>query len=114
MLANTLRNNMQIQIIDVELSTFFGHYGGWTQEMITRHLHSANSENPTGRGRPKAIDCDKEKKFIQFCLVRQSEKNLVTVQDVIDFLHDNWVHIDRLWVQRFAERNNKTLTSQQA
>jgi hypothetical protein len=63
-LANTLRNNMQIQIIDVELSTFFGHSGGWAQEMIARHLHSANSEHPTACGGPKAIDSDKEKMFI--------------------------------------------------
>jgi hypothetical protein len=43
-LANTQRNNMQIQITDVELSLLFGHSGGWTQGMIARHLHSANRE----------------------------------------------------------------------
>jgi hypothetical protein len=48
-LVNTLRNSMQIQIIDVELKTFFGHSSGWEQEMITQHLHSLNNENPTGR-----------------------------------------------------------------
>jgi hypothetical protein len=26
-----LRNNMQIQITSVELTTFFGHSGGWAQ-----------------------------------------------------------------------------------
>jgi hypothetical protein len=79
---------MQIQITDVELNTLFGHSGGWAEGMIARHLHSANSENPTEDGRPKAIDSDKEKKHIQFCLVLQSEKNPVTVQDFIDFMHD--------------------------
>jgi hypothetical protein len=66
-LANTLRNNMQIQITDAELSALFGHSGRWPQGMIVRQLNSANNENPTARGRPKAIDSDKEKKLIQFC-----------------------------------------------
>jgi hypothetical protein len=63
-LENTLRNNTQIQITDVELSTLFGHPGAWAQRMIARHLHSANSENPTARGRPKIINSDREKKFV--------------------------------------------------
>jgi hypothetical protein len=40
-LANTLHNNMQIQITNVELSTLFGHSGGWVQGMIARHSDSA-------------------------------------------------------------------------
>jgi hypothetical protein len=113
-LANALGNHMQIQITDVKLSTPFGHSGGWAQGMIARHLHIANSENPTARWPPKAIDSDKEKKFIQFCLVRQSEKNPVTIHDAIDFMHDSRVQIDRFWVRRFVECNSETLTLQQA
>jgi hypothetical protein len=112
-LAIALRHNTQIQITDVELSMFLGHSGRWAPGMIARHFQSANSENPTASGRPKAIDSDKEKKFIQFCLVRQSEKNPVTVQDAIDFIHDNRVQVDSLWVRRFVERNSETLTLQQ-
>jgi hypothetical protein len=63
-LANRLRNNTQTQITDVELSTRFGHSGAWTQRMTVRHLHSANSENPTARAHPKTINSDEEKKFI--------------------------------------------------
>jgi hypothetical protein len=77
-------------------------------------VHSANNENPAARGRPKAIDSDNEKKLIQFCLIRQSEKDPVTVQNVIDFTHDNRVQVDRFWVRRFIERNSETLTFQQA
>jgi hypothetical protein len=40
-LANTLRNNMQIQIIDVELRRLFGHSDRWAQGVIAQHLHSA-------------------------------------------------------------------------
>jgi hypothetical protein len=65
---------MQIQGTDVELSTLFGHSCAWAQVMIAAYLHSANSENPTGRGRPKVIDSDKEKKPIQLCLVREPEQ----------------------------------------
>jgi hypothetical protein len=91
----------------------FGHSGGWARRMIPWHLNSTNSENPTANGRLNAIDSDKEKKPIQFCLVRQSEKNLVTVQDAIDFLHDNRVQVDRFWIRRFVERNSQRLTLQQ-
>jgi hypothetical protein len=34
------------------------------QGMIAQYLHSANSENPTARRRPKAIDSEKKKKLI--------------------------------------------------
>jgi hypothetical protein len=68
--ANTLRNNMQIQMTDAELNMLFGHSGGLTQGMMAQHLHSANNENPTAHGRPKAIDSDKDRNLIQFCLVR--------------------------------------------
>jgi hypothetical protein len=92
-LADTLCNNMQIQITYVEISTLFGHSGGWAQGMIARHFHSAHSENPTLRGRLRAIDSDK--KFIQFCSVRRSEKNPVTVQDAVDCMHDNRAQVDK-------------------
>jgi hypothetical protein len=65
-LANALRSNMQIQITNVKLSTLFGRSSGRAQGMIAWHLHSANSENPTARGRRKTIDSDKEKKIMQF------------------------------------------------
>jgi hypothetical protein len=61
---------MQIQITDVELSTPFGHFGGWAEGMVARYLHSLNSENPIALGRLKVIDSDKENKLIQFCSVR--------------------------------------------
>jgi hypothetical protein len=57
---------MQIQITDPQFGTLFGYSSGWAQGMISRHLHSPNSENPTARRRPKAIDSDKEEKFTQF------------------------------------------------
>jgi hypothetical protein len=88
---------VQIQITDVEISTFFDRSGGCAQGIIAWHLHSANSENPTARGRLKAIDSDK-KKLIQFCIVRQSEKNPITVRDAIDFMHDNRAQVDKLWI----------------
>jgi hypothetical protein len=112
--ANTLHNSMQIQTTDAELSILFGHSGGWAQGTIARDVHSANSEKLTARWCPKAIDSDKEKKLIQFCSVRQSEKNLVTVQDAIDFRHDNRVQVDKFWVRRFVERNSETLALQHA
>jgi F0F1-type ATP synthase membrane subunit c/vacuolar-type H+-ATPase subunit K len=59
-----LRNNMQIQTTGTQIGTLFGYSGGWAQGMIARHLHSANSENPTARGCPKAIHSDKEKKLM--------------------------------------------------
>jgi hypothetical protein len=52
-LANTPRSSMQIQITDVKLNTHIDPFGRWAQGMITRYLHSANSENPTAPGRPK-------------------------------------------------------------
>jgi hypothetical protein len=78
--------------------------------MIAQHWYSANS---TASGHPKAIDSDK-KKPIQFCFVRQPEKNPLTVQDAIEFVHDNWVQVDKSWVRRFVERNSETLALQQA
>jgi hypothetical protein len=113
-LTNTLRNNIQIQVTDVELNILPGHSGVWAQGTIARHLHSANGENLTARERLKAIDSDKEKKLTQFCLVRQSEKNLVTIEDAINFTYDNRVQINRYPVQRFVERNSEILTLQQA
>jgi hypothetical protein len=110
--ANTLRNNIQIQITDVELNTLFGHCGGWAQGMIFWHWHFANSANSTASGRPKAIDS--EKKLIRFYLVRQSEKNPVIVQDAIAFMCDNRVQVDKFWIRRFVERNSEALTLQQA
>jgi hypothetical protein len=100
---------MQIQTREVELNPLFNHSDGWAQEMIARCLHSANSENTSAHGRPKAIDSD-QKKLTQFSFVRQSEKNPVTIQDAIDFMHDNWVQVNRFWVRRFVERNTETLT----
>jgi hypothetical protein len=82
---------MSTQISEVGLSAFSGHSGGWAKEMIARYLHSSNSEDLTARGRPKAIDSDKKKNFRQLCSVRQSEKKPVTVQEVINFTHDNRV-----------------------
>jgi hypothetical protein len=41
-------------------------------------------------------------------------KNSVTVQDAIDFMHDNRVQVDRFWVRRFGEHNSETLTLQHA
>jgi hypothetical protein len=55
---------MRIQITNVELSTLFSHSSEWAQRMIARYVHSANSENPTARGRPKAINSDNKKKLI--------------------------------------------------
>jgi hypothetical protein len=82
--------------------------------MIVRHLHSGNSENSTARRHPKAINSDKEKKFIQFCLVRQSEKNQVTAEDAMDFMQDDRVQVERFLVRRFVEPNSETLALQQA
>jgi hypothetical protein len=109
-LANTLPDNMQIQITDVELSPLFGHSAGQAQGPAAWGLHHADSENPTARGRSKAVDSDNEEKLRAFCLVRQSERNPVTFQDAIDFMHDNRVQVDRFWVRRFPERNGETLT----
>jgi hypothetical protein len=97
---------MQIQITNVELSTLFSHSGEWAQRMIARCVHSANNENPTARGHPKPIDSGNEKKLIQLCLVRQSEKNSVTVHDAFDFTHENRVQVDRFWVRRFVDSSS--------
>jgi hypothetical protein len=65
---------MQIQISAVESRTLFGDSDWPAQGMIAWLLPSFDSENPKGPGRRKVIDSDREKKLMQFCLVRQSEK----------------------------------------
>jgi hypothetical protein len=113
-LANAPRNNLQIQISGVELSTLFGHSDGWAQGMIAWPLDSRNNENPIAHGRPNVITSDQEKRFTQSCLVREFEKNSVSAQDAIGFIHDNRVQIDRFSVGRFIEHLSETLTFQQA
>jgi glycine cleavage system regulatory protein len=88
-------------------------FGEWSQETVARHLHSLNSGKLIACGRSKRAKSDNEKISLPFCLILQSEKTPVIVQDIIDFMNDNGVQINRLWVRKFNERSNEVLTFQQ-
>jgi hypothetical protein len=113
-LAGTIRQEISIDITDAEPSRLFGHSGGWAQGMITRHLHEITSANPVARGRPRLVESEGEKSLIQFCLKRQAEKRPASVEDVIEFMGESGVQVDRFWGNRFVVRNSGTLTLRQA
>jgi hypothetical protein len=105
---------MGIYIAGAELSRFFGHSGDWAQRMISRHLAPLNTDKPVSRGRPKVVGSNTGRQLIDFCLLQQSRKRPVTVEDAIQFMSENGVRVDRFWVRRFVERNSEKLAFQQA
>jgi hypothetical protein len=100
-LAQTIRQDNSINIKDAGLSQLFGHSGGWAQGMIARHLHQVQTDNPVSRGRPRLAESEREKNLILFCLKRQAEKQPASVENVIDFMRESGVQVDRFWVNGF-------------
>jgi hypothetical protein len=114
LLATAIRQEFSIDVTDVELSQLFGHSGGWAQGMIARHLHHTQAEVPNPRGRPRLVESDREKKLVQFCLLRQADRHPAAVEDVIDYMKESGAQVDRFWVRRFVERNADVLAIRQA
>jgi hypothetical protein len=104
-LATTLRQELDIDVTDAELSRLFGHSGGWAHGMIARHLHQVSADHPISRGRPRLVESEEEKNLVQFCLARQADRQPASVQDIIDYMAASGAQVDRFWVNRFVVRH---------
>jgi hypothetical protein len=112
--AQTIRQDNFTNIKDAELSQLFGYSGGRAQGMIPRHFHQVQVDNPVSRGRPRLAESERATNLIVFCLKRQAEKQPVSVENVIDFMRESGVQVDRFWVHRFLKRNVDTLALREA
>jgi hypothetical protein len=90
---------MEIDITDVKLSQLFGRSGGWAQSMISRDLHQLQHDHVLHKGRPKLAESDVEARLMQFCLHLQAKQNAGTVEESIEFMGEQGVHVDRSWVR---------------
>jgi hypothetical protein len=101
---------MKIQRTDAELTQLLGHAGGWARGMISRDFEYVSADNRTGRGRPNAVESDRDKKLVHDYVMRQSENNPVTIADATEFIHKMESEVDRFWVYRFQKRSSETFT----
>jgi hypothetical protein len=113
-LAMFFREGRKTAITDLQLSVLFGHRGGWASGMIARHQQQVASGYATPRGPPRLAETEQEKDLIQFCFRRQAENFPATFEDVIDFMRELKVIVDRFGVRRFLEGNAATLTLHQS
>jgi hypothetical protein len=113
-LANTIREDLSIDITNAELSQPFGHSGGWAQGMMARYEQEVLGGHPLSRGRPRLVESEQEQARIQFCLRPHAERKRATVEDVIDYMRGAGKEVDRFCVKRFVERDPEKPALRQA
>jgi hypothetical protein len=80
--------------------------------MIAEHLHALDSPDPLRPGRPELVDHTLEDEIVRFCLRQQQERQPATFSDVIDYLGEKSIVVDRFWVYRFVSRHSQMLAVQ--
>jgi len=113
-LARVLRIDMAVDLTDADLSAVFGKSGSWSRGMIENYKKSLESSARVGPGRRPLVPPDMDQELVQFCLARQRDKAPVTICDLINYLEAKSIAVDRSWVHRFLERNEKELAVQKA
>jgi hypothetical protein len=112
--SEMLERELKFSITGAELSTGFGRNGSWAHGMIPEHLHALDSPDALHPGRPGLVDHTLEDDFVRFCLQRQQERQPITFSDVIDYLGEESMVVDRFWVYRFVSRHSQMLAVRQA
>jgi hypothetical protein len=82
--------------------------------MIAEHPHALDSPGLLHPRRPGLVDHTLEYDVVRFCLRRQQERQLVTFSDVIDYLGEKLIVVDRFWVYQFVSRHIQMLALQWA
>jgi hypothetical protein len=63
--------------------------------MIAEQLHALDSPDTLHPGRPGLVDHTLEDDIVRFCLRRQQERQPVTFSDLIDYLGEKSIVVDR-------------------
>jgi hypothetical protein len=109
LLSEILEQKLKVSITGTELSINFGRKGSGAHGMIAEHLHALDSPDPLHPGRPGLVDQTLEDDVVRFWLRRQQERQLVTFSDVIDYLGEKSIVVDRFWVYRFVSGHSQML-----
>jgi hypothetical protein len=114
LLSELLERELKFLITGAELSTVFWREGSRAHGMIAGHLHALDSPDPLHPGRPGLADHILEDHVVRFCLQAEQERQPVTFSDVIDYLGEKSVVVDRFWVYQFVSRHRQMLAVQRA
>jgi hypothetical protein len=114
LLYEILERELKVSITGAELSTVFRRKGSWAHGMIAEHLLALDSSGRLHPGHPGPVDHTLEDDVVRFCLRRQQEQQPVTFFDVIDYLGEKSIVVDRFWVHRFVDRQSQMLAVQRA
>jgi hypothetical protein len=106
LLSEILERKLKVSIARAELSTVFGRRGSWVHGMIAEHLHALDSPDLLHSGHLGLVDHTLEDDVVRFCLPRQQERQPITFSDVIDYLGEKSIVVDRFWVYRFVSRHS--------
>jgi transposase len=105
---------LAVDLTDADLSAVFGKSGSWSRGMIENYKKALESSARVGPGRRPLVPPDMDQELVQFFLARQRDKAPVTICDLINYLEAKSIAVDRSWVHRFLERNEKELAVQKA
>jgi hypothetical protein len=82
--------------------------------MIAEHDHQLDSPDPLHPGRPTLVDVPLENDAVRFCLRCRQERRPVTFFDVIGYLAEKLIFVNRFWVHCFMRRHSAKFAVQRA